>query len=188
MIRLEDITFRVSFQPYGVYNLKPCKKSIYDFIVAVITAEKPKSKDIVMGVEMLIDEMPCKTPIIGACRVFLYNYVQAVVDYCKANFSKYMIPEHLDVPDGDINGEGEEKKEPLRYPIYSYEEYMVREYTGYNFKDIQNLDILTYKFYAAEAYKVAVLKRVDGTGTTYLNECYDYMNEMQNFDINDILD
>ena len=188
MIRLEDITFRVSFEPYGIYNLKPCKKNIYDFIVSVITAEKPKSKDIIKGVEMLIDDMPCKTPIIGACRVFLYNYVKTVADYCKANFEKYMIPEHLDVPSGNIDEDGEEKKEPLRFPIYTYGEGMVRDYTGYDFDKIQNLSVLEYKFYEAEAYKISVLKRVDGTGTQFLNECYDYMNEMSKFNIEDLLD
>lgn len=186
MLRLEDITFDVNFEPYGNFRAKPCSKYTYDFVVDVITSARVKSTDILKGVDMLI-ERPCKTPIIGACRVFLYNYITAINNYCKANFEKFAIPEHLDVPEG-MDVEEEEKREPLRYPLYTYEEHLVREYTGFNFKEIQELDILIYKFYAAEAYKVAVLKRVDGTGTAYLNECYDYMKEMQNFDINDLLD
>ena len=185
MLRVEEVTFNVDFQPYGTYNVKPCTKADFDFVVSAI-ADTKGSKSVIKGVELLIEEMPCKTPILSACRVFLFNYIKAVQQYCKDNFEKFSIPEHLDVPDA-MNDEDEEKKEPLRYPLYSYEEYLVREYTGFNFKEIQALDILTYKFYAAEAYKVSVLKRVDGTGTAYLNECWDYMKEMQNFDINDLL-
>lgn len=187
MLRLEDITFKVNFEPYGTYDIQPCSKYVYDFVVDVIMSAEAKSSDIVRGVDMLITR-PCKTPILGACRVFLYNYIKNINEYCKAHFEKYAIPEHLNVPEGTMDEDGEEKKEPLRYPLYSYEEYLVKDYTGYNFKEIQGLDILTYKFYAAEAYKVAVLKRVDGTGTTYLNECYDYMKEMQNFNIDDLMD
>ncbi len=188
MLRLEDVLFKTNFEPYGTYSLKPCTKATYDFIADVTMSAKPKTSDVVKGVKMLISEMPCKMPIIGSCRVFLYNYVKAVNEYCKAHFEKYAIPEHLDVPEGTMGDEDGEKKEPLRYPLYSYEECLVKDYTGYNFREIQELDILTYKFYAAEAYKVAVLKRVDGTGTTYLNECYDYMKEMQNFNIDDLMD
>lgn len=186
MLRVDEVTFNVDFQPYGSYTLAPCTKADFDFIVSVITDANVKSKDVIKGVEILINDLPC-TPIISACRVFLYQYVQAIIGYCDAHFEKYKIPEHLDVPDANMDGEDEEKKEPLRYPLYTYEEYLVREYTGFNFKEIQALDIMTYKFYAAEAYKISVLKRVDGTGTAYLNECYDYMQEMKNFDINDLL-
>lgn len=185
MLWLEDVTFTVDFQPYGTYNIKPCTKADFDFLVSAI-ADTVKSKSVIKGVELLLGELPCKTPIMSACRVFLFNYVTAIQQYCKDNFEKFSIPEHLDLPDANMD-EDEEKKEPLRYPLYTYEEYLVREYTGYNFREIQALDILTYRFYAAEAYKISVLKRVDGTGTAYLNECFDYMQEMKNFNIDDLL-
>lgn len=182
MIRLEDVTFTVNFEPYGTFSVKPCKKYVYDYIVSVLNANDKIG--IIEGVKKIVD-LPCNVPIIGACRVFLLNYVTAIQEYCKAHYEKYAIPEHLDVPG---SSEEEEKKEPLRFPIYTYGEGMVRDYTGYDFDKIQNLSVLEYKFYEAEAYKISVLKRVDGTGTQFLNECFDYMNEMSKFNIEDLLD
>ena len=185
MLVIDTITFNVEFAPYGNYNISPCNKSMWDLLILSVNNNNPKM--IIDRVyDLLGDSMPCKTPLIGACRAFIINYISAVDSYCNDNFEKFKIPEHLDFK--NANEEEDEEKEPLRYPIFTFEEYMVKDYTGLNFNQIAELNILQYKYYAADAQKVNILKRVDGTGTQYLNECYDYMNEMKDFNIDDLLD
>lgn len=187
MLRLKtDITFCVDFKPYNIYNVKPCKKKDYDFIVSVLSDDNTEAVEIVEGVKLLIPDMPYTIPIIGSCRAFLFNYIKAINEYCRTNFEKFELPQHLEEP--ITVSTDDDKKEPLRYPIYTYEEHLIHDYTGLSFSEIEDLNILEYKFYAAESYKVSILQRVDGTGTQYLNECYDYMQEMKNFNIDDLLD
>lgn len=160
--------FTVSFAPYGDVRVKPCSKDIFE---GVILALRNVDIDaIVSYTSAIIEEMPCSKPLVSSCRAFLNRYLDALNDYCENEIDLLRLPERLEF--------GTDEKPKLLMPIHTFEEYLVHSHTGLNFNEIGKLDILTYRFYAAEALKINILKRADGTGTEYLNECYKYMHQI----------
>ena len=176
MIRINCPIFTVSFAPYGNVYVKPCTKILFEDILNALNGKN--SREIYRCTESVIgkNNMPCRMPLSVSCRAFLQRYLRALDDYCEKNMDYLKMPERLEF--------GEEEKPKLKMPISTYEESMVHDYTGLSFSEIGELDILNYRFYLIEAYKVSILKRADGTGTEYLNECYNYMHQIDDdFDI-----
>ncbi|MCM1523820.1 MAG: hypothetical protein NC120_05120 [Ruminococcus sp.] len=171
MLKADTPKIIAGLQPYGDVDCNICSVEMWE---AVIKALQYNIADKMLHITAaLIKEMPCKMLLKSSCKAFLLNYVKAVNNYCENNIDMYMQPECC-----EFDFEKNEADEKLLMPVFTYEEHTVAEYTGLSFKEISQLDIFTYRLYLADALKVNILKRADGTGKEYLNKCYRYMHQI----------
>lgn len=168
MLRIAIPKLTVSFAPYGDVHVRVCSKNLFDTIINVLSGSD--DSEVLSCTSATIVNMPCRKPLISSCRAYLQRYIDAICDYCDENVDLLKVPERLEFDT--------EEKPKLKMPIFTFEENLVHCHTGLSFNEIGNLDIFTYRFYVAEACKLSILRRIDGTGTEYLNDCYNYAHQI----------
>ncbi|MCM1525561.1 MAG: hypothetical protein NC120_14035 [Ruminococcus sp.] len=163
----EKPVFKISVPPLGVKSVPICSKGIWDRLL--MSAVSDSEKDIRKSAEALSD-FPENVPV-SLLKKFICDYRESVEAYCEMNKDIFMIPEKPDFENDD---------EKIRLPVITFCENIVAEYTGFDFDRINELDILDYRMLLADACKLKILRRADGEGKKYLNECYDYMHRNSN--------
>lgn len=164
----EKPVFKIDVPPLGVKSVPICSKGIWDQLV--LSAESDSERDIRRSAEALSD-FPDHVPV-SVLKKFICNYKEIVEKYCDIYKDIFMIPEKPDFESDD--------NEKIRLPVITFGESVVAEYTGFDFDRINELDILDYRMLLADACKLKILRRADGEGKKYLNECYDYMHQNSN--------
>lgn len=160
--------FKINLRPYGIISVPVCSKSTWDTLIyAMSTLNRTKLYE---AAKALYPDLPENIPDVSVI-VFLDEYMDQVEEYCKINIDIFGIPEK---PDFD------KTEEKLKLPIITYNTHIVQEYTGLDFERINELDILDFRMLLADAVKVIILRRADGKGTEYLNECYNFMHKISN--------
>lgn len=161
--------FHIPALPYGFIDVGVCSKAQWDRLKAASTAGDTAVLSAVlshMGVNL-----PDSTPSM-LTEGFAEAYIKAVEAYCERYTDIFGIPEKPDFE----NDEGE----ALKLPVMTFGERLVYEHSGLDFFQISCLDILDYRMLLADAVKVKCLRREDGKGKEYLNECYDFMHRISN--------
>lgn len=174
MLKAELPRIAAGFEPYGDVDCNICSVELWEQMSKALCFDN--AAEYLRITAAVIKDMPCRMPLVSSCRAFLRNYVKAIENYCDANIDMLKPPELVEF-DFDFD-----KKDPnndkLLMPVFTYDEHLVSRYTGLSFNEIAGLDIITYRLYLADALKVNILKRADGTGTEYLNKCYRYMHQI----------
>ncbi len=156
----EKPVFPVTLPPVGIINVPVCSKHTWDVINIARSGREIKRA------AYLLAEIPEDMPIQSLCE-FVSGYIKAVNDYCEDFADIYGIPDKPDF---------EHDEEETKLPVLTFGERIVREHTGFDFDRINELDILDYKLLLADACKIKILGRSDGSGKAYLNECWEFMH------------
>lgn len=94
-------------------------------------------------------------------------YLGAVDDFIGKNKDFLMMP-----------SDGKEKEqEKCRLKILTMPEKLAADYTGLNFCEILDLDIIDFKLISADAYKFLVMQNKPDA-VKYLNGCYAFMHDL----------
>lgn len=165
----EKPLIKVSGGIFGMIGIPICSKADWDFLIYAVALKQQKTLS--EAVRRLGLQLPEHTPQ-KLLESILVQYRDAVEEYCESNMDIFNIPENL-----DFDTMNEEK---LKLPILTFGESMVREHTGFDFEKINQLDILDYRMLLADAMKLKMLRRADGKGKEYLNECYNCMHKISN--------
>lgn len=154
-------SFALSCPPLGYIRAEVCRKRTFEQLKIGGNSEEFFSEIAVDFPPGLINDVTKKA--------FISSYIDAVEDYIKNNSDIFEIP-HKDDFESD--------SECLKLPVPTYSERLVYEHTGLNFSEINELNYLEYRLLLAGAVKVRILRREDGKGTEYLNECYECMHKI----------
>lgn len=163
----EKPVFKIPLIPVGMMSVPVCSKGIWD---ALIFSRCGKGEMLRKTAKALCKDIPDNMPL-SSLREFADRYIDCVNEYCKANCDFFSLPEKPDF---------EHDEEPLKLPVLTTGENLVKEHTGFDFDRINELDILDYRTLLADACKLRILRRADGKGREYLNECYDFMHKNSN--------
>lgn len=156
----EKPVFPVILPPVGVLEVPVCSKHTWD-VIGIARSDRE-----IKRAAGLLADIPEGMPAVSL-RAFVDGYIKAVNEYCDAAVDIYGIPDKPDF---------EHDEEETRLPVLTFGEHIVREHTGFDFDRINELDILDYKLLLADACKLKILGRSDGSGKQYLNECWEYMH------------
>lgn len=159
--------FIIPCPPLGAARVRVCSKRIWD-IITVISKGFGSPAQIREAVKEIAPEINAELLGITCGMAFLKTYRDTLEEYMNRNKDYFGFPEKL-----DFDAMNEEK---CRLPVMTYGENLVHMHTGFNFAEIQELDILDYRLLFADAVKLRILSRPDGEGKKYLNDCYDYMH------------
>ena len=151
-----------------VYSVGTCDKSTYDKIVLAVSAGVSTNETYFELAERIIGKRPRLATAAGCC-AFLRRYREMLDDYIDGSIDFMRIPEKPDF--------GKSKTQEVKFPISTCGERFVMEHTGLNFIEIGELDIIEYRLFLADAVKMRILRREDGKGGEYLNECYNFMHK-----------
>ena len=155
--------FNVPLPPVGRIRVPVCSKSVWDTLIISLSGNDDMLR---MAAKLLFANIPDDMPA-ASLREFTEGYISGIEEYCKENADIFMIPEKPDFEHDEV---------PLKLPIMTFGESVVKEHTGFDFDRISELDILDYRMLLADACKLRMLRRADGKGREYLNECYDFMH------------
>jgi len=155
-------SFVLSCPPLGNIRAEVCRKCTYERVRAGSISDDIISEIADIPPELVNDVTK---------KAFISSYIDAVEDYIKSNSDIFEIPRKDDF-------ESESDSERLKLPVPTYSERLVYEHTGLNFAQINELNYLEYRMLLADAVKVRILRREDGKGVEYLNECYDCMHQI----------
>lgn len=161
--------FHIPALPYGYIDVGVCSKAQWDRLKAASTAGDTVTLAAVLS--QLGVDLPGSAPDM-LTESISEAYIMAVEEYCEQHKDIFGIPEKPDFE----NDEGEE----LKLPVVTFGERLVYEHSGLDFFQINSLDILDYRMLLADSVKVKCLRREDGKGKEYLNECYDFMHRISN--------
>ena len=159
--------FNIPLPPKAVYSVGSCCKGDYDKIVLAV-ATAAGSGVYQQLTEKLLGKKPKAATDVG-CYVFLKKYRETLDKYMDGNIDFMRIPEKPDF--------GKDDNKAVKFPIATCGERFVAEHTGLNFIEINQLDIIEYRLFLADAVKMRILRREDGKGGEYLNECYNFMHK-----------
>lgn len=173
MLKAELPRIVAGFEPYGDVDCNVCSVEMWEQLSKALCLDD--AAEYLRITATVIKDIPCRMPLKSSCKVFLQNYVKAIENYCDVNMDMLKPPELVEF---DFDFETKKNDTKLLMPVFTYDEHLVSSYTGLTFKEISELDIITYRLYLADALKVNILKRADGTGTEYLNKCYRYMHQI----------
>lgn len=154
-------SFLLPLPPLGYIRAEVCSKGTFEQLKIGVNSEKIFSEIAADVPSELINDVTKKA--------FISSYIDAVEDYIKSNSDIFEIPHKDDF---------ESNSECLKLPVPTYSERLVYEHTGLNFAEINELNYLEYRLLLADAIKVRILRREDGKGTEYLNECYECMHHI----------
>ena len=94
------------------------------------------------------------------------KYLEAIEDFAEKNKDILKIPT-----------DGKEDDEKCRLKIVTLQEKLASDYSGLNFRELLDLDIIDYKLITADAYKHMIMcNKTDAV--KYLNGCYAYMHDL----------
>ena len=99
--------------------------------------------------------------------IWAKKYKEAIDSFTDANKDFFSIP-----TDGK-----EDKKDECRLKILTMPEKIVSDYTGLNFSEILELDIIDFRLITADAYKYLIMQNKPDA-VKYLNGCYAYMHDL----------
>ncbi|MGN1090591.1 MAG: hypothetical protein ACI4Q6_09355 [Huintestinicola sp.] len=169
MISCENVRFILTIPPFPAVIVGICTENEYERIKLALDAKHESSlRELCRAIGA---DFPESTPI-GICEAALGKYVEGIDKYCRERMDLYEIPK---LP---VFFEEQPDEEELRMPIITIAENAIHEYTGLDFREIGELDVLTYRMYLADAIKLRILRRKDGKGKEYLNKCYDAMHAL----------
>ena len=144
-----------------------------DLLIALKTKDEATLRTWVLG---MTDKVSAYAPPI-VYEVFCEAYKQGIDNIVETYSDFYALP--YTPYDPEIVERGCSTTEKMELPIATYTEGLVREHTGLDFLQIQDLDILTYKLYLSDAMKLRILNaRGSKKGTVYLNECYRFAHKI----------
>lgn len=159
-------TFRLTVLPFGVFNIPTCSKACWDKLCESLDLNDGAGlTEVLKG---LIPKLPESTPMSIKQRIGT-DYREKVEEYCEQLKDLYEVPSKVDFEHDD---------KPIKLPITTYGESIVKDHTGFNFDEIDKLSVLEYRMLLADAVKLRILRRSDGKGAEYLQECYNSMHQI----------
>lgn len=99
--------------------------------------------------------------------IWARKYLDAIDSFVKDNADLLSVPT-------DGKGDGSEE---CRLKIITMSEKLASDYTGLNFAELLDLDIIDYDLIVADAYKHMIMANKPDA-VKYLNGCYAYMHDM----------
>ncbi len=161
--------FLLPCPPAGKAEARICRKITWDRICILLSKglfRKAGAAEAVKEISPDID--PRLLGMIG-CEKFLRSYKEAVENFIEDNMNVYKVPYKADFEGNDTE---------IKLHFFTYGERLVHEHSGLSFTEINELDYLDYRMLLADAAKIKILRRKDGKGVEYLNECYDCMHRI----------
>lgn len=99
--------------------------------------------------------------------IWAKKYLEAIGNFIEKNKDLLMLPS---------NGK-ESEQEECRLKILTIPEKLAADYTGLNFNEILDLDIIDFKLISADAYKYLIMQNKPDA-VKYLNGCYAQMHDL----------